>query len=258
MTATTALSWSGGKDSALALWALRRLGTPPNLLLTTVDEATATVPHHGVSVELVRLQAAAAGLPLAAIEIPDPAPNDVYEARLRDAFARPPLAGVTTVAFGDLFLEDLRAYRERRMREAGMEPSFPLWGSDTGDLARTFIEAGFRAVIVSVDGEQLDHRFLGRELDAELLVDLPDGVDPCGENGEFHTFVYDGPVFEQPLAMVAAERIGDGRFARMAIRAEGYGQPNPVRPTSRTGDGPASCEDERAPISPASRRGQNE
>lgn len=201
MAATTALSWSGGKDSALALWTLRRLGTPPALLLTTVDEETATVPHHGVPVELLRPQAAAVGLPLATIEIPNPAPNEVYEARMREAFARPPLAEVAAVAFGDLFLEDLRAYREQRMREAGLEPIFPLWGSDTRALARTFIEAGFLAVIVSVDGEQLDHRFVGREFNAELLAELPDGVDPCGENGEFHTFVYDGPAFAQAIEL---------------------------------------------------------
>jgi uncharacterized protein (TIGR00290 family) len=215
----TALSWSGGKDSALALWAMRRRERAPRLLLTTVDELTGRVPHHGVSGELVERQAAAAGLELVTVAVPDPAPNDVYEARLRDAFGQPPLAGVETVAFGDLFLDDLRAYRERRMAEAGRTAAFPLWGSDTGELARDFVETGFRAVIVSVDGDQLPHDFLGRELDERLLDELPAAADPCGENGEFHTFVYDGPIFDEPIRVRPNGRRDGGRFAWLDLVA---------------------------------------
>jgi uncharacterized protein (TIGR00290 family) len=215
----TALSWSGGKDSALALWTLRRRGVEPRFLLTTVDEESGRVPHHGVSGDLLARQAEATGLELVTIGVPDPAPNEVYEARLRDAFARPPLADIGTVAFGDLFLADLRAYRERRMAEAGLAASFPLWGSDTCELARAFVDAGFKSVIVSVDGDQLPHDFLGRELDHDLLDDLPPHADPCGENGEFHTFVYDGPVFDEPIAVGANGRRDGGRFAWLDLVA---------------------------------------
>jgi uncharacterized protein (TIGR00290 family) len=193
-----ALSWSGGKDSALALWTLRRQGTPPALLLTTFDEVSGTIPHHGVALDLVREQAAAAGLPLVPIAIPPAAANETYEDRLRTAFATPPLDAVGEVAFGDLFLADLRRYREQRMAEAGMRARFPLWGSDTHTLARTFVAVGFRAVVVSVD-ERLEPELVGRELDGALLDALPAGVDPCGENGEFHTFVYAGPIYDRPL-----------------------------------------------------------
>jgi uncharacterized protein (TIGR00290 family) len=211
-----ALSWSGGKDSALALWTLCR-DAAPDVLLTVVDEASGRVPHHGVSGDLLRRQAAAAGLELATIEVPDPAPNDVYERRMRAAFARAPLAGVETVAFGDLFLEDLRAYREERMAEAGRAASFPLWGRDTRELAREFVAAGFRALVVSVDGDQAPHDLIGRELDSRLLDDLPSGVDPCGENGEFHTFVYDGPVFAEPIPVRPNGRRDGGRFAWLEL-----------------------------------------
>jgi len=193
-----ALSWSGGKDSALALWTLRRQGTPPAMLLTTFDEETGTIPHHGVALDRVREQAAATGLPLVPIAIPPAAANETYEDRLRTAFSTPPLDGVGAVAFGDLFLEDLRRYREQRLAEAGLGARFPLWGSDTHALAREFVAAGFRAVVVSVDGDRLGPEFVGRELDDALLDALPAGVDPCGENGEYHTFVYDGPIYERP------------------------------------------------------------
>ncbi len=191
-----ALSWSGGKDSALALQALRAAGTEPVALLTTIDEATRTVPHHGVPVELIARQAAAARVPLVTVEIPTAAPNAAYEARLREAFAGP-LKEVDGVAFGDLFLEDLRAYREARMHEAGLEAAFPLWGRDTAALARAFVADGFRATVVAAAGLP---ELLGREFDAALLEDLPETADPCGENGEFHTFVFAGPVFEAPVA----------------------------------------------------------
>jgi uncharacterized protein (TIGR00290 family) len=217
MREALALSWSGGKDSALALWKLRRAGTPPALLLTTYDEQRGTIPHHGVPLDLVREQAAAVGMPLAPVAIPPAAANETYEDRLRAAFAAPPLDAVGAVAFGDLFLGDLRRYREQKMTEAGLEARFPLWGSDTHALARSFVAAGFRAVIVSVDRERLPTDFLGRELDDLLLDALPPRVDPCGENGEFHSFVYDGPVFREPLAVEPAARREDGRWAWLEL-----------------------------------------
>jgi diphthamide synthase (EF-2-diphthine--ammonia ligase) len=142
------------------------------------------------------------------VAVPVGAGNDVYEARLRVA-----LDGVDTVAFGDLFLADLRAYREEKLAAAGKAAHFPLWGADTRALAEEFVAAGFRALVVSVDGEQLPHELLGRELDAAFLAALPPGADPCSENGEFHTFVHAGPVFSAPVAVQPGPRRGDGRFA---------------------------------------------
>jgi uncharacterized protein (TIGR00290 family) len=212
-----ALSWSGGKDSALALWTLRRAGTPPDVLLTVVDEASGRVAHHGVPGPLLAAQAAAAGVPLVTVAVPAGGSNAVYEARLRAAFAAPPLDAVDAVAFGDLFLADLRAYREERMAAAGLEARFPLWESDTRALAQEFVAAGFRALLVSVDGEQVPHALLGREVDAALLAALPPGADPCGENGEFHTFVYDGPVFAAPLTVRPGAQRADARFAWLEL-----------------------------------------
>jgi uncharacterized protein (TIGR00290 family) len=160
---------------------------------------------HGVRRELLVRQAQAVGLPLVEVEIPAGCSNDVYEQRLGRALAQTPLAEVETIAFGDLFLADIRAYREERLSRIGKRATFPLWGRDTNALARQFIAAGFEAVLVCVDPRQLDRSFAGRRLDAELLADLPPEVDPCGENGEFHTFVYAGPVFSAPIAC----QIGD-------------------------------------------------
>jgi len=207
-----ALSWSGGKDSALALRALQAAGTPPAALLTVVDEASARVAHHGVPDALLRAQAAAAGVELVTVAVPAGAGNAVYEARLRAA-----LDGFEAVAFGDLFLADLRAYREAKLAAAGLAARFPLWHADTRALAEEFVAAGFRALLVSVDGEQLPHELLGRELDAALLAALPAGADPCGENGEFHTFVYAGPVVGAPLAVRTGGRRVDGRFAWLEL-----------------------------------------
>jgi uncharacterized protein (TIGR00290 family) len=217
MSQLLALSWSGGKDSALAMLELRRCGTPPSLLLTTFDECSRTVPHHGVGIELMAAQADAAGVPLATVALPPAASNPTYEQRLREAFAAPPLDAVTTVAFGDLFLEDLRRYREARMEEAGRSALFPLWGRQTQALARSFIDRGLQAIVVSVDGEQLDHSLVGRAFDEEFLRELPEHADPCGEYGEFHTFVHDGPIFEQPVAIHSAGQSTDGRFTWLAL-----------------------------------------
>jgi uncharacterized protein (TIGR00290 family) len=190
------------------------------MLLTTFDEERMIVPHHGVGIDLLAAQANAARLPLVTVALPPAASNSTYEQRLREAFAVPPLNTVTAAAFGDLFLADLRQYRETRMAEVGRRALFPLWHRDTTALARSFIEAGFRATVVSVDGDQLDQRFVGRAFDEALLGELPANVDPCGERGEFHTFVYDGPIFDHPLAFEPGERRTDGRFTWLDLRAQ--------------------------------------
>jgi uncharacterized protein (TIGR00290 family) len=194
------MSWSGGKDSALALHELRQGSGPvPHALITTVTADDARISMHGVRRELLSRQAEAAGLPLIEVEIPAVCSNDVYEQRMGQALAEAPLDEAQTIAFGDLFLADIRAYREERLSRLGKQAIFPLWGRDTSALARAFIDAGFEAILVCVDPRQLDASFAGRHFDAELLADLPPDVDPCGENGEFHTFVYAGPVFSAPI-----------------------------------------------------------
>ncbi|HEY2868593.1 MAG TPA: hypothetical protein VGJ11_03740 [Gaiellales bacterium] len=200
-----ALAWSGGKDSALALWALREQGPAPTALLTTVTADYDRVSMHGVRRSLLRMQAAATGLPLVEVEIPAACTNEEYEQRMRAALAAPELAAVEEMAFGDLFLEDIRAYRESRLAAAGRRARFPLWGSDTYELAQRFVAAGFRAILVCVDPRALDPAFAGRDYDERLLADLPAGVDPCGENGEFHTFVTAGPVLAAPVAYQRGE-----------------------------------------------------
>jgi uncharacterized protein (TIGR00290 family) len=199
---SVALSWSGGKDSALALWALREeLGVEPSALLTTITEDFDRVSMHGVRTELVRAQAAAAGLPLVEVGIPAACVNEVYEERMAAALAAPPLDAAETMAFADLFLAEIRAYREERLASIGRSATFPLWGRDTAALAERFVAAGFEATLVCVDPRQLDPAFAGRRFDASLLADLPAGVDPCGENGEFHTFVHAGPIFAAPIVV---------------------------------------------------------
>ena len=200
-----AIAWSGGKDSALALWTLRRGLLQPEALITTVTESYERITMHGVRRELLARQAAALGVPLVEVLIPPSCVNEIYEARMAEAFARAPLSGVEAVAFGDLFLEDVRAYREGRRAAAGKRGLFPLWGHDTAALARDFIGAGFEATLVCVDPRVLDPTFCGRRYDERLLADLPPGVDPCGENGEFHTFVSAGPIFAEPITCARGE-----------------------------------------------------
>lgn len=208
-----ALSWSGGKDSAFALRELRgQHGIESRALVTTVTEGYERVSMHGVRRGLLERQAAAAGVPLVEVGIPAHCTNDVYEARMAHALASAELRGVGTVAFGDLFLEDIRAYRESQLAAAGKRAAFPLWGTDTTQLAQAIIGAGFRAVVVCVDPERLDPAFVGRAYDPRLLADLPGDVDPCGENGEFHTFVCDGPVFRRRIRCRVGEITARGGF----------------------------------------------
>jgi uncharacterized protein (TIGR00290 family) len=202
------LSWSSGKDSTLALAVLR---DDPSLevvgLLTTVNEDADRVAMHAVRRTLLEAQAAAPGLPLHVVEIPHACPNETYEQRMSAAVDAALADGVTRMAFGDLFLADVRAYREQMLAPTGIEPVFPLWGRDTTALAREMVDRGVRATLTCVDPRHLDPGFAGREYDDQLLADLPQGVDPCGENGEFHTFVRDGPGFAHPLAVRTGEVI---------------------------------------------------
>ncbi|MBK8457424.1 MAG: adenine nucleotide alpha hydrolase [Phyllobacteriaceae bacterium] len=196
------LSWSSGKDCAFALHALRREGRYDVVgLATTFNSAFDRVAMHAVRRELVEAQAAATGLPLWRIDLPWPCSNEDYERIMTGFVAEARAAGVTAMAFGDLFLEDVRAYREKNLAGTGMEPVFPLWGRDTSLLAREMIAAGLEARVTCVDPRQLDPSFAGRAFDAAFLDDLPGGVDPCGERGEFHSFCHAGPMFDRPLAI---------------------------------------------------------
>jgi uncharacterized protein (TIGR00290 family) len=210
--ARTVVLWSGGKDSALALHEAGRHDIAA--LLTTVTEGYERISMHGVRVALLERQAAALGLPLEKVAIPPRCPNGEYEARMGAALARHRAGGVTSVLCGDIFLEEVRRYREERLFAAsGLTGAFPLWGRDTRALARRFLDLGFRAVLCCVDTSVLPLEYAGRPYDEALLADLPPGADPCGENGEFHTFVFEGPGFSRPVALTPGERVlRDGRF----------------------------------------------
>lgn len=208
-----ALSWSSGKDSSLALYELRRSDAYDiRCLLTTVTEDYERVSMHGVREAVLREQATAVGLPLTIIRIPRECSNEVYEERLRDGLVRLKEDGVTAVAFGDIFLEDVRRYREEKNALVGLGSVFPLWGRSTSQIAEDFLRLGFRAVTTCIDEEKLCERFLGRTLDRDFFAELPPGVDPCGENGEFHTLAFGGPVFSHDLDIALGERVRRGRF----------------------------------------------
>ncbi len=200
------LSWSSGKDSA---WTLHRLRLHDAFdivgLVTTVNEAFDRVAMHGVRAELLAAQAAAAGVPLWRVDLPWPCPNAEYEARMRALIERARAAGITHMAFGDLFLEDIRAYRERQLADTGITPLFPLWGADTAQLAREMLAGGLRATLTCVDPKQLPAHFAGRAFDDTLLAELPPGIDPCGERGEFHSFCHAGPMFRHPIPVILGE-----------------------------------------------------
>jgi uncharacterized protein (TIGR00290 family) len=200
------LSWSGGKDSALALHGLIKA---PDLrveaLLTTITRDFDRISMHGVRRELLERQAASLGLQIWPSFISKGATNAEYEASMGEAFARCRREGIDTIAFGDLFLDDIRAYRDRLLAEHGMLALYPVWRRDTDRLIREFLELGFKTAVVCVDPRQLDPSFAGRVIDEQFLADLPAGVDPCGENGEFHTFVFDGPIFARPVSFSFGE-----------------------------------------------------
>lgn len=198
------LAWSSGKDSAWALYVVRqRRELDVVALLTTVNQTYSRVAMHAVRESLVEMQAAAAGLPLIKVPIPSPCTNEIYEQAMGEAMARARAAGVWHVVFGDLFLEDIRAYREKQLGACGMTPVFPLWGRNTRELAEEMIARGVSAYLTCVDPRKLDRSFAGRRFDAELLTELPADVDPCGENGEFHTFANGGPMFGHAIPITA-------------------------------------------------------
>ncbi|MCS6818276.1 MAG: diphthine--ammonia ligase [Blastocatellia bacterium] len=207
------VSWSGGKDSAMALWEVQKAGTYEILtLLTTVTEAYDRVSMHGVRRTLLAAQARALGLPLQEVFLSPEASNAEYEARMEEVLLAYQELGVRTVLFGDIFLEEIRQYRERNLARIGMRGLFPLWKRDTRELVRAFLAAGFRAIIVCVDLKVLDASFAGRMVDEQFLNDLPASVDPCGENGEFHSFVFDGPIFQRPVPFTKGEIVTRGEF----------------------------------------------
>jgi len=210
----TLLSWSSGKDAA---WALHLLRGDPGIevvgLLTTVNESRARVAMHAVRERLLELQAEAVGLPLWRIPLPWPCPNEIYETRMSETMARMQDEGIGAVAYGDLFLADIRAYRESRHRGTGIEALFPLWGRDTASLAREMIAGGLEARLACVDTSRLEAGFAGHAFDLGLLAELPPAVDPCGEKGEFHTFVWNGPMFHHPVPVLVGEVTMSDGFA---------------------------------------------
>ena len=208
MSEKVLVAWSGGKDSAYALHELLRNDDYEiSALLTTVTEGYDRISMHGVRRALLVSQAESLGHPLEEMLIPQQCTDQEYERRMQSALEKYSERGVRGVVFGDLFLEDVRSYREERLERIGMKGIFPLWGMDTGALAQAFIDHGFRAVVVCVDTEVLDGEFVGREYDSQFLADLPEAVDPCGENGEFHTFVYDGPLFTRHIMLEKGEKV---------------------------------------------------
>jgi len=196
----TLFTWSGGKDSALALYEILNSGSiEVCALLTTVTDDYYRVSMHGVRETLLEQQSAAVGIPLRTVRIGKDATNEQYESGMRQILEEYKRIGVKNVAYGDLFLEEIRRYREKNLEAVGMNALFPLWGRDTHTLGRRFLDLGFRAIVTCIDSKSLDRSFCGREYDADFINDLPHSVDPCGENGGFHTFVYDGPIFEKKV-----------------------------------------------------------
>ena len=210
----TLLSWSSGKDSAWSLHLLRQQGEYEIVgLLTTFNRAADRVAMHGVLRNLVRTQADAASIPLWEVDLPWPCSNEDYESAMKQTCRKAIAKGVECVAFGDLFLTDVREYREKQMRDTGLQPIFPVWGIPTRTLAQAMITSGLRAKLTCIDTQQLSREFAGREFDAQLLSELPASVDPCGENGEFHSFVYAGPMFRRAIPVALGEIVQREQFA---------------------------------------------
>lgn len=208
-----AFSWSGGKDSALALNELMKNGQPVAYLLATITRDYDRISMHGVRRSLLEKQAKSIGIPLEEIFLSKESSNVEYEEKMSGKLYHLKANGVTTIGFGDIFLADLRKWREERTKSAGMDCIFPIWGRDTKEIASMFIRLGFKAVIACVDSKALGKEFVGREFDDALLSDLPKGVDPCGENGELHTFVYDGPIFKNKIEFSRGKVVlREGRF----------------------------------------------
>jgi len=205
--------WSGGKDSSLALYEVQKAKSHNvAALLTTITEDYDRISMHGVRRVLLEQQAEALGLPLKKVLIPKEATNDIYESRMRALLEEGLREGIDTVAFGDIFLEDLKLYRENNLAQLGMKGLFPIWKQDSAELAQTFINLGFKAVLACIDTKFLDPSFAGRPYDQDLLRDLPPNVDPCGENGEFHSFAFDGPIFKHRINHTVGEVVRRDRY----------------------------------------------
>jgi uncharacterized protein (TIGR00290 family) len=234
------MCWSGGKDSAMALHALQQdPAVDVAALLTTLTEGYDRISMHGVRRELLQIQADRLGLPLRKVYIPQKADNAAYEAAMGAALQAERRQGARLVAFGDIFLEDLRAYRERNLARLGLKGLFPLWKRNTAELARAFVRQGFKAVVVCVDTRALDPSFAGRDIDDQFLADLPRSVDPCGENGEFHSFVYDGPIFGQAVSFTRGQRtVRDVHFCFCDILPADRNLPSPVPASLQPAQGP--------------------
>ncbi len=205
------LAWSGGKDSSLALYKLKE-SYEVSALITTITKDYDRISMHGVRRKLLEAQARSLDIPLSIVFIRKDASNEEYEKAMKELMLYYKDRGFEKVAFGDIFLEDVRRYREENLKKIGMSALFPLWGEDTRKLAREFINLEFKAIVTAVDSKFLDRKFVGRIYDEDFLEDLPDNVDPCGENGEFHTFVYDGPIFKNKVDFKIGEIVQRGRF----------------------------------------------
>jgi uncharacterized protein (TIGR00290 family) len=216
----TLVSWSSGKDSA---WMLHVLKQDPSVeiggLLTTMNEQFDRVAMHAVRRRLLEAQADAAGVPLRTVQLPWPCTNEQYEDRMRVAVAQAVAEGFTHVAFGDLFLEDVRKYREQKLAGTGLTPIFPIWGIPTDELAQRMVDGGLRSVLTCINPKHLDRSFAGRQFNRELLDDLPAGVDKCGERGEFHSFAWDGPMFNRPVAIAVGEVVDRDGFVFADVSA---------------------------------------
>ncbi len=218
----TLLAWSSGKDSAYALWTLRQM---PDIevagLLTTLNSAVERVSMHAVRDSVLEEQARACGLPLVKVPLPDPCSDEQYRAAMNAAIDVARRQDIEAIAFGDLFLADVRAYREAQLSGTGLTPLFPLWGRPTAELAREMIGNGMEAIVTCVDSEQLDARFVGRSFDLSLLEDLPEGVDPCAENGEFHTVAIAGPMFRERVEVEVGDVVDRERFVFVDVSLRG-------------------------------------
>lgn len=201
-------NWSGGKDSTLALYHIfREKQFDIRYLLTTLNEEADRISMHGVRSELLAAQAASLEIPAKKVHLPASSDMQAYEHVMNTAIEELRSEGISDCIFGDIFLEDLRAYREEKLREVSIRAHFPLWKRNTDELVREFIDLGFKTIVVCVDASKLDESFAGRIIDHQFLSDLPDNVDPCGENGEFHTFVFDGPIFRHPVPFGIGEKV---------------------------------------------------
>jgi len=230
------LSWSGGKDSSLALYEIQQKDEYEVVsLLTTVSEHYQRISHHGVRVKLLEQQASAIGIDLHILYLPQTCTNDIYERQMKKVMLEYLDKGIRTVAFGDIFLEDLRTYREEKLSLVDMKAIFPIWKRDTTKLVNTFIDLGFKSYISCIDAEKLDPSFAGRLIDESFLHDLPDGVDPCGENGEFHSFVFDGPIFNRHVPVSVGEIVQrDKRYFADLLSDPQHPEPQAeLIPTSR-------------------------